>query len=284
MGILDDAIREHLDLKRKHGAESDDLDRLEKEAFGPSERPGEPDSREQPLADEEMESADDAPEADSEPQWLEGFDDDDFDPATGEQEQTGEQVPQAVAPEAPSEAPEESAQSGDVTPAERARLDYSDLDDTADHPAVEPGSAPEATPPEPPESAIFDQGGDALELEDMELDLDLDDEDPPAPGAAPSGAALEAEGDDFEFEIPDPDAEENPLPRQPGTEEAPATASRDLEPESGELFVDEEEEDEIEDEDDDLLEETPDFLEDAPEGERLWFEQRGKPKDFDFDD
>ncbi len=42
MGILDDAIREHLELKRQHGAASDDLERLEKEAFGPAARPGDP--------------------------------------------------------------------------------------------------------------------------------------------------------------------------------------------------------------------------------------------------
>jgi hypothetical protein len=43
MGILDDAIREHLDLKRRQGAEEDELQRLEDEAFGPPSRPGEPD-------------------------------------------------------------------------------------------------------------------------------------------------------------------------------------------------------------------------------------------------
>ena len=43
MGILDDAIREHLDLKRRHGAEDDELARLEDEAFGPPTRPGDPD-------------------------------------------------------------------------------------------------------------------------------------------------------------------------------------------------------------------------------------------------
>jgi hypothetical protein len=43
MGILDDAIREHLDLKRRQGAEADELQRLEDEAFGPPSRPGEPD-------------------------------------------------------------------------------------------------------------------------------------------------------------------------------------------------------------------------------------------------
>ena len=43
MGILDDAIREHLDLKRRLGAEEDELQRLEGEAFGPPARPGDPD-------------------------------------------------------------------------------------------------------------------------------------------------------------------------------------------------------------------------------------------------
>src|SRR5262245_54163934 len=43
MGILDEAIREHLELKRQHGAEGDELKRLEDEAFGPPARPGEPD-------------------------------------------------------------------------------------------------------------------------------------------------------------------------------------------------------------------------------------------------
>jgi hypothetical protein len=35
MGILDDAIREHLELKRAHGANEDELRRKEAEAFGP---------------------------------------------------------------------------------------------------------------------------------------------------------------------------------------------------------------------------------------------------------
>jgi hypothetical protein len=43
MGILDDAIREHLDLKRRHGAREAELKQLEDEAFGPPSRPGEPD-------------------------------------------------------------------------------------------------------------------------------------------------------------------------------------------------------------------------------------------------
>ena len=42
MGILDDAIREHLDLKRRQGAEDEEIDKLESEVFGPPSRPGDP--------------------------------------------------------------------------------------------------------------------------------------------------------------------------------------------------------------------------------------------------
>jgi hypothetical protein len=43
MGILDQAIREHLELKRRRGATESELRQLEDEAFGPPTRPGEPD-------------------------------------------------------------------------------------------------------------------------------------------------------------------------------------------------------------------------------------------------
>ena len=43
MGTLDEAIREHLELKRRRGATDSELQRLEDEAFGPPSRPGEPD-------------------------------------------------------------------------------------------------------------------------------------------------------------------------------------------------------------------------------------------------
>jgi hypothetical protein len=38
MGILDDAIREHLELKRKHGVPEEELQRQEEEALGPARR------------------------------------------------------------------------------------------------------------------------------------------------------------------------------------------------------------------------------------------------------
>jgi hypothetical protein len=41
MGLLDDAIREHLELKRRHGADPSEVERQEQEALGPPRR-GEP--------------------------------------------------------------------------------------------------------------------------------------------------------------------------------------------------------------------------------------------------
>src|SRR3954471_24736578 len=38
MGLLDDAIREHLELKRAHGAPDDEIERAEQEALGPARR------------------------------------------------------------------------------------------------------------------------------------------------------------------------------------------------------------------------------------------------------
>src|ERR1700694_5054148 len=38
MGLLDDAIREHLDLKRRRGADPAEVERAEREALGPVRR------------------------------------------------------------------------------------------------------------------------------------------------------------------------------------------------------------------------------------------------------
>jgi hypothetical protein len=57
MGLLDDAIREHLELKRKHGADPEEVERQEREALGASQRQaefaaaGEAEPAEEPAAD-----------------------------------------------------------------------------------------------------------------------------------------------------------------------------------------------------------------------------------------
>src|SRR5687767_35801 len=55
MGLLDDAIREHLELKRLHGAEAEELSRLEQEAFSPPSRPGDPDFGPEPGTSDDPE-------------------------------------------------------------------------------------------------------------------------------------------------------------------------------------------------------------------------------------
>jgi hypothetical protein len=51
MGILDDAIREHLELKRRHGVTEDELQRQEEEALGPASAA--PVAADEPVALEE---------------------------------------------------------------------------------------------------------------------------------------------------------------------------------------------------------------------------------------
>ncbi len=52
MGLLDDAIREHLELKRRHGASDEEIAQEEAEALGPARR-----DFPQPAAAEEVQSA-----------------------------------------------------------------------------------------------------------------------------------------------------------------------------------------------------------------------------------
>ncbi|HVY78872.1 MAG TPA: hypothetical protein VG898_10235, partial [Solirubrobacterales bacterium] len=68
MSILDDAIREHLELKRAHGADESELKRLEDEAFGPPGRPEEAD----PFAEAPTQFLGDAATGLAEPPEAEG--------------------------------------------------------------------------------------------------------------------------------------------------------------------------------------------------------------------
>jgi hypothetical protein len=72
MGILDDAIREHLELKRRRGADPAEIERAEREALGPVRRRyDEPDARlseAEPLDHEEA-----VPEERMEEAWHEAI-------------------------------------------------------------------------------------------------------------------------------------------------------------------------------------------------------------------
>jgi hypothetical protein len=61
MGLLDDAIKEHLELKRRHGADPGEVARLEHEALGPARRDPAPAAVEEPVAAEAAPVEDDDP-------------------------------------------------------------------------------------------------------------------------------------------------------------------------------------------------------------------------------
>jgi hypothetical protein len=61
MGLLDDAIREHLELKRQHGGDPSEIERQEHEAFGPGGRQA------APAEDAAAPAPDDAPAAPAAP-------------------------------------------------------------------------------------------------------------------------------------------------------------------------------------------------------------------------
>jgi len=64
MGILDDAIREHLELKRSHGADPAEIERLEREALRGSEPPAPAEAAaEAQAAPESRTAVDEAPPA-----------------------------------------------------------------------------------------------------------------------------------------------------------------------------------------------------------------------------
>ena len=82
MGLLEDAIREHLDLKRQHGADPSEVAAEEREALGPVQRTVEPAVVEDEDASEDASPADDEPvEDESENTHLRApaEDEDDFD-------------------------------------------------------------------------------------------------------------------------------------------------------------------------------------------------------------
>jgi hypothetical protein len=254
MGILDEAIREHLDLKRRQGAADEELKRLEDEAFGPPTRPGEPD-----FPDHEGEEAEGDGSGASATEQAE----------LGEPAGAGDTEP--VGPTTPEEPP----------PVEPPPVE--------EPPAEEPPPVEAHADPEAPEAAttFYDRSQESeLELGDLDLDLEFDEEvaepaapePPPETGEEPPIESLDTV--EHEPSIESLDTVEHRIEEleQEPVEETP-------EPPEPSIPADEPEASTASGEDgaDDVLEETPEFLRDTPEDDELWFEQ-GEPKDFDFDD
>jgi len=299
MSILDDAIREHLELKRAHGADEAEVKRLEDEAFGPPGRPEEPDAfAEAPtefMATPEAAEATEAPEG----RRINVADLQEPPPA-----------PEPAEPIVPAEDAMQAA-----SPAEEEPL-------AAEHEAIVEATEGHTTDER---EAIADQPTEFFDVE-----ADLGSEDAPAPPAteAPSPSdeeLVEAEAAEPKLAPVEPATEIHAIRTEPAEEdeaeeeddefwsdqrlsdeldqalEAPPLAEEEDEPPlAAAPPVDEPDSEEHEQPEanaepeqrtnydpdtghEDVLEDTPDFLEDAPEDDELWFEQK-PPKDFDFDD
>jgi hypothetical protein len=296
MGILDEAIREHLELKRQHGADDSELKEIEDQAFGPAERPGSEDSGSDTAAEAPTEFM-----AQPEQGTELGETTPEERPPVRREPAAGmadiQEPPEAPAAEAP---PEEETEPVAETP------EPAEEQPAAEHEAV---PAPEAGPSTEERHAIADQPTEMYDVEEgfeapsggdvSDEDLAAEEVTEPRLGPAVPDADEEDEGEDDFFDEkrlsdeldqaleappePEPEVEPEPIEEEPELiEEEPEAHEEELEaheePESEEHEVEEERRSDA-----DVLGETPDFLEESPEDDELWFEQK-PPKDFDFDD
>jgi len=290
MSILDDAIREHLELKRQHGADESEVKRLEDEAFGPPGRPEEPD----PLAEAPTEFLA-APEGGEggEPEGSRRINIADLQepPApAAPAEDPGQAAPPAE--EEPPEAVEETPEAEENLPEgdERHAIaeQPTEMFDVEAEMGTEDAPAAEAASPSDEEIVEAEVSEPPLAPVEPATEIYAARAEPPAPETAEEeeedeefwseqrlsdelDQALDApfeEEDEPQGQLePVSEEHEQPAPRaeQPVEE---AESKTDYDPDTGH---------------EDVLEDTPDFLEDAPEDDELWFEQK-PPKDFDFDD
>ena len=318
MGLLDDAIREHLDLKRKHGAPEQEIASKAAEALGPARREAPARVREEPLggrAEEGRAATAEEPRPgrprESQPPPPESP------PAASPQEPArAEEPPAAVSAEARARAEEPSRAAAPGSPESRVRAgdepagvprepatpqptDGAALDEPAEREGLPAAGHAEASDlPEPVESeGVFDAEAVGLTGSSEEPEAPpMETEAPPATRTSAFGEPIAAEDDVLEDHVVPPThvtPVEAGIDSEPGTapdpgrhvdDEPTRPADRDAEdrvasPAEGPKDSAPEEQSAEED----VLEETPDFLEETPEHDRLWFEQK-QPRDFAFDD
>jgi hypothetical protein len=317
MGILDEAIREHLELKRQHGAGDSELQQLEDEAFGQADRPGDEQAPD-PLAE--------APTQFMEQPELPQEESDRREPTIADLQEPPplpEPKKTAVVEDAaePGPAPVDEAPAEEEQPA----MEHEIVADVVE--ASGPSTEERQTIAEQP-TEMFDVeqelGGPASPtdeelVEEEAAEPRLAPTDPLAGLAETEEAEVSVQGpapdDDDEYDDEDDafwneqrlsDELDQALEAPRDAEPAPAAETEpDAEPKLDEpAESDEEHESEEYDappetaeesapaaepdpesahHEEDVLEETPDFLEETPEDDQLWFEQK-PPKDFDFDD
>jgi hypothetical protein len=316
MSILDDAIREHLELKRAHGADEAELKRLEDEAFGPPGRPGEPD----PFAEAPTEFMTPEPGEVAEPGESGGrriniadLQEPPPPERAGEPDEVQVEATGAIEPEADAAPLAPAEDTAQAAPPAEEELPIADEPQAMEHeivvaPAEDASPADAAAPAQGEETeerhAIAEQ---PTELFDIEAEMGTEDapaaepaeeiQASRAPAPAPPLADEEDEedeefwseqrlSDELDQALEAPLTDEHEIPPRTDVHEIPAPVADPSAP------VPEDDDDEDDDQarpdydpdtgHEDVLEDTPDFLEDAPEDDELWFEQK-PPKDFDLD-
>ena len=261
MGLFDDAIREHLELKRQKGADEEELKELEDEAFGLPTRPGEPDfpgstSETEAVAGEAEAGEGKAPSSGAEDQVsVPSLYDAETDEArvSDAPQAEGEDAPATEAPvppvaEAAAVAPEEPPATAEAEiaaapteaeePAGEPATAETDIGDSPEDEAGSPFSTAEREAIAEQPTVFFEQQQPA-ELELGDLDLDLDEEIEEVGGAVseplPDEQPLiveEAFADEevvSSTEVAEPPHEIEPEPTPPA--EGPETAALTEEPE-----------------------------------------------------
>ncbi|MGB0120556.1 MAG: hypothetical protein WBP55_06355 [Solirubrobacterales bacterium] len=298
MGILDEAIREHLELKRQHGAEETEIKGLENQAFGPADRPEAVEAETEIISPGSSVTAP-AGEGDQLDKVFEAT----REAEAASEESSGEVTAEnSVADTMPAASTAEAAPPEAEAPPEPVVASPPvDSQDTDDSPR------PEVKAPQPPEPDEDGDAGDALQQERVhlsdhptehydvdaaiaeedeidilsesslsdELDRALDGPSEPSPERSEAGEPEVADEDPIsdEFEHVFDDEPENEVTEAPAEDADAEVEEEEVATEGDADFFDQE----------DPLEATPDFLEETPEHDRLWFEQK-PPKDFEFGD
>jgi hypothetical protein len=266
MGLLDDAIKEHLDLKRRGGADPTEVERLEREALGPVRRA--PQEVGDGIPDHEPATRVAYPDEDAGHDWAEPVDD----------APLAEDHPSEESLLAEERLSEESllarAREREREPEAPRHHEIAEEWDAHESLHTEQPSAPEGQREPFPAEERFPAD------ERLPAEEPLPHEEQPLHGDVPG---LEPDADAPAIPPPAPASPQRPEP-PPAT--PPLDEPEHLAEETAEYDVEAEHRKERtggqEHADEDVLEETPEFLQDTPDHDRLWFEQR-PPKDFNFD-
>lgn len=174
MGILDDAIREHLDLKRRRGGDPTEIERAEREALGPVRRGPELTGEEEVAAAEPSS----APETDYSPAEPQA----DYPPEPAEQWEPFREDPELRQFDEPDELPPyQPARAPDGDPLMDDEPFSGESHETVPPEPADIAPAPEAEPPlphpaDPPPAAHDDGPRTRVDQETEEYELEPEDE------------------------------------------------------------------------------------------------------------